>query len=191
MRVVVIAPHPDDLEIFCGGTVIKHIRGGDKVIEILATDGQRGSFLNFLRGWKPSQELARRRRAEAERSASFLGVELRALGLMDRELTPKTVPLLQKALRKESPDLIYAPDPEFTLYSHPDHLTAGRAASPFRPVRFYHTAKPNLRVDIGEVLKEKKEAIKIHRSQWSVWRLTFPLRGQRISNPFEDFRELR
>jgi len=184
----VIAPHPDDLEIFCGGTVIKHVRGGDRVIEILATDGQKGSLLSFLRGWKPSQQLARRRREEAERSASFLGVELRALGLMDRELT---VPPLQEALKRESPDLIYAPDPEFTFYSHPDHLTAGRAAAPFRPIRFYHTTRPNLRVDIREVLKEKKRAIKLHRSQWSVWGLTFPLRGRRISTPFEEFRELR
>jgi LmbE family N-acetylglucosaminyl deacetylase len=189
MRVVVIAPHPDDLELFCGGTVIKHIRGGDKVIEILATDGQRGSFLNFLRGWKPSQKLAQRRRAEAEQSASFLGVELRALGLMDRELTPKTVPLLQKAVRRESPDLIYAPDPEFTSYSHPDHLTAGRAAAAFRPIRFYHTSRPNLRVEIGEVLKEKKKAVRLHRSQWWVRPILW-LRGFRIFSPFEEFREL-
>jgi LmbE family N-acetylglucosaminyl deacetylase len=190
MKVVVISPHPDDLELFCGGTVMKHVRKGDEVVEILVTDGQRGSLLSFLTGG-PSQSLGKKRREEARRAASFLGIKLKTLGLVDRGLDENLGPLLLKALREESPSLVYAPDPEFASYHHPDHLAVGRSVSSFRPVRFYHTTKPNLRVDIREVLDKKIKAVKIHRSQWWVWGLLFPLRGRRISLPFEEFREIK
>jgi len=189
MKVVVLSPHPDDLELFCGGAVVKHVRNGDEVIEILVTNGQRGSPLRFLTG-QPSQRLGERRRKEAERSADFLGVKLKALGLVDRQLKGFE-DFIAKTVKEESPSLLYAPDPEFTSYLHPDHLAVGRSVKSFRPIRFYHTSRPNLRIDIREVLEQKRKAVKIHRSQWWVWGLVFPLTGRKIFLPFEEFRELR
>ena len=42
-RVMVIAAHPDDAEIQCGGTVAKLVRAGAHVSYLLCTSGNRGT----------------------------------------------------------------------------------------------------------------------------------------------------
>jgi len=37
MRILVIAPHPDDETLGCGGTLLKHIAGGDSVAWAIVT----------------------------------------------------------------------------------------------------------------------------------------------------------
>ena len=37
MRVLVIAPHPDDETLGCGGTLLKHVAGGDSVSWVIVT----------------------------------------------------------------------------------------------------------------------------------------------------------
>src|SRR5438046_9841267 len=76
LDVVAVAPHPDDLEILCGGTLAKLVRQGYRVGMFDLTSGEptpRGTV-----------EL-RQREAEAARQA--LGVPLRVnVGLPNREL---------------------------------------------------------------------------------------------------------
>lgn len=187
---MVVAPHPDDLEIFCGGTVAEHIKKGDEVVELLVTDGQLGSLKNMLLGMLPGRlkgpdwGLGKRRREEAVRSAAFLKIQLKALGLVDRGVKCEHAELIQEAVRAERPELVYAPDPEFASYRHPDHLEVGRAVSGFRPVRFYHTSKPNLRFRVDKKIKVR--AVRFHRSQWWVWGIFF----RRRIGDWEEFREI-
>ncbi len=196
MKVVVLSPHPDDLELFVGGTVLKHLARGDEVVEILVTDGQKGCPENFavsLSGGKPLKDVGKRRRAEAESAARFLNIEIRPLGLMDGELKRDDGQPIVRSVRRESPDLIYAPEPETPYYLHPDHLFVGKLSLSFRPVRLYHSLRPNLRVDIRAFRKEKMRAIMFHRSQWYVWSFLLPLatKGRwRIFSSFESFREV-
>ena len=42
MKILIFAPHPDDAEIGCGGTIAKHIAKGDQVKIIYITSGERG-----------------------------------------------------------------------------------------------------------------------------------------------------
>src|SRR5215813_13702508 len=76
LDVLAVAPHPDDLEIICGGTLAKLVAQGYRVGMIDLTTGEptpRGSL-----------EI-RAREAEAARAA--LGVPVRVnLGLPNREL---------------------------------------------------------------------------------------------------------
>jgi bacillithiol biosynthesis deacetylase BshB1 len=76
LDVVAVAPHPDDLEITCGGTLAKLVKQGYKVGMIDLTSGEptpRGSDET--------------RRAEAEAARQALGVPLRLnLGLTNRVL---------------------------------------------------------------------------------------------------------
>ncbi len=76
LDVLAVAPHPDDLEITCGGTIAKLIRQGRRVGMLDITTGEptpRGSFET------------RKREAEAARLA--LGGPLRInLELPNREL---------------------------------------------------------------------------------------------------------
>ena len=42
MNVLAIGAHPDDLEIGCAGTLIRHVQEGDEVFMAIATDGSMG-----------------------------------------------------------------------------------------------------------------------------------------------------
>ena len=42
-RVLVVTPHPDDAEIWCGGTVSKWISSGAEVHYLLCTNGDKGT----------------------------------------------------------------------------------------------------------------------------------------------------
>jgi LmbE family N-acetylglucosaminyl deacetylase len=39
MRVLVIAPHPDDETLGCGGTLLKHVAAGDSVGPLISSRG--------------------------------------------------------------------------------------------------------------------------------------------------------
>ena len=43
-RILVIAPHPDDEILGCGGTMIKHIEAGDEVYVCIVTKGPEPMF---------------------------------------------------------------------------------------------------------------------------------------------------
>ena len=42
-HVLVVTPHPDDAEIWCGGTVAKWVASGADVHYLLCTDGDKGT----------------------------------------------------------------------------------------------------------------------------------------------------
>src|SRR5262245_2441565 len=70
-RVLVLAPHPDDEVIGCGGTLYKHTRAGHAVTVVYMTDGRKGDPLLY-EGQLPapeaairSQQLVVRRQQEA------------------------------------------------------------------------------------------------------------------------------
>ena len=117
--ILVVSPHPDDLEIGMGGTVAKLIDGGAKVISLIATDG---SGSTTLKGHS-ADEMAEKRLEEAREAVSVLGVQT---------LIPLTIPDVKNDINKEhfkndfketvlrfKPDEIYIPHPE--IDKHPTH----------------------------------------------------------------------
>jgi LmbE family N-acetylglucosaminyl deacetylase len=104
LDVIAIGPHPDDLEITCGGTLARLVKQGYKVGMIDLTTGEptpRGS------------EETRAREAEAARK--ILGVQVRVnLGLPNRELMdgPPARYALATELRRYRPSIIYPFDAE-------------------------------------------------------------------------------
>ena len=67
-RVLVIAPHPDDDVIGCGGTIRLHRRLGHSVFILYLSDGERG-----IKNMNPIKT-AELRRVEAVRSSGHLDV---------------------------------------------------------------------------------------------------------------------
>lgn len=166
-RLLVLAPHPDDEVIGCGGLVALHLREGRAVRVVVATDGaQAGS--------------AEIRMEESRRALDVLGsgTELTFLGLPDRGLDDAIAPRLREELLAFRPDLILVPSP---IEIHPDHFALARvlcelvqrdetllADLAVARVAFYEVGqplRPNAIVDISDVADAKYAAIAEHKSQ--------------------------
>ncbi len=167
-RLLVLAPHPDDEVIGCGGLLALHLREKREVRVVIATDGGRG-------GDAPTRE------EESRRGLAKLGenVPVEFLGFPDRHLAE--IPQLKDLLLTYRPDLILVPAP---IEVHPDHLALARivcelvqrdetlwADLAVARVAFYEVGqpvRPNAIVDITDVAEAKYAAIAEHHSQLAV-----------------------
>jgi N-acetylglucosamine malate deacetylase 1 len=180
--VLAIGAHPDDLEIFCGGTLAKYAKQGVKVSMAVSTNGSAGHLLI------PPKELAEIRHQEAEKAAKVIGADFYWLGFMDAFLF-EDIDSRQRfieVIRKAKPDVIITHDPQDY---HPDHRAVSRlmfdasfesglknltTESPFHPgvqplVYMDKTSgagfEPTEFVDITDTFKIKREMLACHESQ--------------------------
>jgi LmbE family N-acetylglucosaminyl deacetylase len=174
--VLFFAPHPDDLEVYAGGTIAKHVLKGDRVIEAIMTGGEKGTPNPFMMG----EAIAEIRTQEARKGAEILGVEkVLFLGFIDMEVSinERTIEKVKEVIKETKPSLIYAPEAYYSYKYHTDHTNTGRAVeraledSEAR-VFLYHSLKPNLMVDIQDVYENKADALSQHKSQLFIlfWR---------------------
>ncbi len=178
VSILAIAAHRDDVELTCGGTLIKAARKGQRTAIIDLTQGEMGT-----RG------SAALRAEEAARAAGILGVSAReTLALPDAgiENTPATREALARLIRRYRPRVVIAPATEGR---HPDHraaaslvrdacFVAGLAkvapeVPKHRPLKILHSltyrqdfARPTFVVDISEEFEQKLEAVQCYASQF-------------------------
>jgi bacillithiol biosynthesis deacetylase BshB1 len=178
LDVLAIAAHRDDVELTCGGTLVKHARRG-----------KRTGILDLTQGEMGTRGSADVRAAEAETAAKVLGVALRRnLELPDAGIvnTPETRKRLALVLRDLRPRVVIAPAPRGR---HPDHRVAAQlirdaaflaglkkldpATAAHRPHKVIHAiayredhVKPTFVVDITDEFDTKLEAIRCYASQF-------------------------
>lgn len=167
-RVLVVAPHPDDEVLGCGGALAHHAARGDAVRVVFLTDGG-----GELEGDARTREVERRA-AEARAAAAALGgVEVEFLGLADRRVGAcyDLVERLRDALEGFAPGLVYAPSP---WENHADHRAASQAVSaalvrgPERRVLFYGVNTPvpsGVLIDTTRTAERKYAALACYASQ--------------------------
>lgn len=172
MNVLVIAPHPDDEVIGCGGAVCLHVKKGDDVSAVFLTSGELGlKRLSRERAWKI-------RETEAHKAAKVLGLKelffLRQPDWMLGDHISEVDVALRPVLEKQKPKLIYLPHPQDR---HPDHQAALPALK--LALKRCRISKPELRgyevwtplaahshvQDISAVMPRKLRALRAHRSQ--------------------------
>lgn len=184
MNVLVIAPHPDDEAIGCGGSICLHAARGDRVTAVFLTSGELG--LKHL----PCAEARRVREQEAEAAAEILGLaDLAFLRLPDWYVGDRVVEAaasLAPVLAREAPGRVYVPHKGEW---HPDHrasLPVARAALqasglPPPTLVTYEVWTPLAEYDDGEdissVLTRKLAAVRCHRSQVAQLRYDRAVRG--------------
>jgi bacillithiol biosynthesis deacetylase BshB1 len=177
LDLLAIAAHPDDVELTCGGTMLKMVRRGYRV-----------GILDLTRGEMGTRGSAAVRRREAAAAARVLGVEVREnLGLPDArlEVTERSKLAVARRIRALRPRTVILP---YWEGRHPDHYNASRiayegcfaaglkrlriAGQPFRPFKIiYATAydpavRPSFIVDISEEYDERQRAILCYGSQF-------------------------
>ena len=175
MNVLVLAPHPDDEAIGCGGTIARHTSRGDRVSVVFLTSGELG--LKHL----PQEKAWEIREAEARAAAEVLGVAAtRFLRLPDwcsGDEPERLQAAIASLLREEDPQVIYVPHGED---EHPDHEAAfkslvhlcGNDVTRPRKIKTYEVWTPLPRhvyvQDISSVMPQKLRAIRCYRSQLAI-----------------------
>ena len=174
--ILAITAHPDDVEMGCGGTVIKLVNMGYSVGIVDLTRGEIGT--------RGSSEI---RAKEAENAASILGVSFRNildLGdgiLMNNEPNRNVV---VESIRKSRPKLVFT---SHWFDDHPDHVQCSQLVKDavflagvqnYLPEVSYHRTQglvyimgrgefqPTFLVDISDEFDRKMDAIKAFESQF-------------------------
>lgn len=176
--VLAFGPHPDDVEIACGGSLLLMKRAGMTVAVVDCTRGEMGS-----RGTAADRD------AEAIAAGEALGIDARGnLGLRDtgvRDDDPST-DLVVAAMRAVRPRVVFAPHERDV---HPDHTNTAKLVSrahflaglrnyqpqlgaPHRAATLLRypgnqLVEPTVVVDITSVADQKLEVVKCYRSQLS------------------------
>lgn len=184
-RILVLAPHPDDEAIGCGGTILRHLKSGDAVRVVFLTSGEKGGH------GRTEKETIRVREAEARKAARLLRVKSVEFwrepdGALNA--TAAVVKRLRDTLEQWKPDTLYVThDREM----HPDHQAAVRlvrramkalGAKSKRPdVLMYEIWTPLQQldeiVDISPFLQKKLAAVRAYRSQCAVVGFVEAVRG--------------
>lgn len=190
-NVLVISPHPDDMEIGMGGTASKLIESGIDVISLVVTDGRRSTSVYGL----SEDEVARLRESEVREAVAILGVEyLILLGLGDvssGENSERFQTELTGVLKRFRPEEVYMPHPE--IDKHPTHRAVASIALeaikampsgelPVRPaVWCYEVWTPfqsyDRIEDVSLQMHVKTAAINAHKSQTDYKDYTDGMRG--------------
>jgi bacillithiol biosynthesis deacetylase BshB1 len=177
LDLLAIAAHPDDVELTCGGTLIKMVQKGRRVGILDLTEGEMGT--------RGSKEIRRR---EAAAAARVLGVAHREnLGLPDAhlELRMDYKLALARVVRRLQPRTVILP---YWEGRHPDHYTGAKIGyegcflaglkqldmegEPFRPFKILYataydrTVRPTFVVDITREFKDRSRAILCYGSQF-------------------------
>lgn len=179
--ILAIGVHPDDVELSCAGTILKHIAQGKTVGILDLTIGELGS--------RGSGAL---RLIEADNAGKVLGVKFREnIGLADGFFENNKESQLEiiKIIRKYQPEVVLA---NAIKDRHPDHGRASKLISDacfysglikietelegvkqdkWRPKAVYHYIqdrflKPDFVVDVTPFVDQKIEAIKCFSSQF-------------------------
>ncbi len=172
MNILVLAPHPDDECIGCGGALCRHADRGDRVVAVFLTSGELG--LERV----PREQAWAIRETEARQAAKVLGLAetffLRCPDWMLGDNLRAANKALCPIVKQEKLSLIYAPHPH---EQHPDHRAAARllrsvlrVVRPKAPIiRGYEVWTPLTQYDhvenITDVMPRKIRALRAHRSQ--------------------------
>jgi len=177
LDILVMAAHPDDAELSCAGTILKHIAAGKKV-----------GIVDFTRGELGTRGTSEIRLQESADATKILGLQAREnLGIRDGFFRndEETQLKLIEVIRKYQPDIVLANALEDR---HPDHGKGAQLAidacflsglrqiktgdlPAWRPTQVYHYIQdrylePDFVVDISSQWDQKEAAIRAFKSQF-------------------------
>jgi len=176
LDLLAIAAHPDDVELTCGGTLLK-----------MAQRGYKTGILDLTAGEMGTRGTPETRAREAARAAQILKVSYRGtLGVPDSDVQPSRQHKLAvaKKIRELRPHTVILP---YWEARHPDHYHASTlgyegcflaglkalpiAGEPFRPFKILYCTSfegmpPTFVVDITKEYPTRRRAILAYASQF-------------------------
>jgi len=188
-RIVVLAPHPDDETLGCGGTIRLLLKSKKSVKVVFLTSGDKADPDHKLSKADHQDShvtgYALLREKEALKALKDLGVtDYEFMRFPDRAIHENYKEVLEKLLRITDvfmPDVIYSPS---MIELNPDHRAAAALSLDIQKRRmddslntgnqvplkvvFYEITvplRPNMLIDVTPVYRIKKRAMKRYRSQ--------------------------
>jgi len=178
MKILIIAPHPDDEVLGCGGTIAKHSKSGDEVYLIIATKA-------YAPDW--TEEFIKNREKEIKESNRVLGIK-KTYFLDYPTAKLDTIPQkelnesIAKIVNKIKPDIVYIP---FKGDLNKDHRLLFEASLvALRPINHrvkrilsyeilsetewgqeIEVFKPSVHINISDTFHKKIEAIQVYASE--------------------------
>jgi N-acetylglucosamine malate deacetylase 1 len=176
LDLLAIAAHPDDVELTCGGTLLK-----------MAQRGYKTGILDLTAGEMGTRGTPETRAKEAAKAAKLLGVKWRdTLGVPDSDVQPARQHKLRLAsvIRALQPKTVILP---YWEARHPDHYNASTLGyegcflaglkqlplegEPHRPFKIlystaYASVRPTFVVDITPHYEQRRRAILAFGSQF-------------------------
>lgn len=175
LDILAISPHPDDVELCCGGLIAK-----------MSDKGYRVGIIDLTKGELGTEGTAETRMQEAAKAAEILGVQIREnMDFGDCRLSAgyDEAKKLAGTIKQYKPSVLIAP---YGDQHHPDHgvsrkladkavffaklakMQTGQEAHRVRMITYYmlhESFKPAFVVDVTESYGKKLEAIKAYKSQ--------------------------
>jgi LmbE family N-acetylglucosaminyl deacetylase len=178
MKILVIAPHPDDEVLGCGGTIAKFTNQGDETHLCIVTKAYKPDW---------SEEFLRERQEEIKKANRILGIK-KTYQLNLPSVKLDTIPQKQlnasilKVINEVKPDVLYIPHKGDLNRDHrlvfEAALVATRPLYPeLKKILSYETLSvtdwgelinpfiPNVYVDISETFEKKIESMKAYASE--------------------------
>lgn len=174
--VMAFGAHPDDIEIGCGGTLIKLSQRGRSIV-----------LVDMVRGEMATRGTIETRRAESNAATAILGAVAREnleLGDGNIHSSPDARYRVAQVVRRFRPKLVMLP---YYEDRHPDHYHASQLAyegifaaglvrlstgqEPYRPARLlyymgWYEFEPTFVVDISAQYEQKMQAIYAYTTQF-------------------------
>ncbi len=180
MNILVIAPHPDDEILGCGGTIIKYAKQGHDISLCIMTKGEESYY---------GKEMLAEKKQEVLTVAEFLKIKKVffcdfTAAKLDTYPQNTINQRLREIIQEVQPEIIFLPHQG---YLHRDHqITFQCALVASKPIinsyikniisyeavseteqssPYQHQFYPNLYIDISEELEQKKQALSLYKSE--------------------------
>jgi len=181
-KILIIAPHPDDETIGCGGTLLKHIKQGDKVYWLIITS------MHIDDGWN-IHDIKNREHEIKKVAKEFLFSEVIELNYPTTKLD--SIPMsdivfsISNIMKKIQPSTVYLPNPTDIHTDHQIVFKAGYSCTksfryPYvKKILIYETLSetdfasnvsdrpfsPNIFINIDNYVDKKTDIMKIYNNQ--------------------------
>lgn len=194
-NIIIVAPHPDDETLGCGGTLLKHKNRGDKIHWLIITGMTEDTGFDAERVRERNRDIKKVSKMYDFDTVTTLNLPTTKLDTLPIQ---SLIEMIGKVIRDIKPEVLYVP---FSADIHTDHQIVFQAiAACCKWFRFesinrvlaYETLSetdfiinpasksfaPNVYVDISEFLNKKLEIMRIYQSESGTF--PFPRSGKAI-----------
>lgn len=174
MKIMAVGAHLDDIELACGGTLAKAIEAGHHVKVVIMS---QSGYTNYDGKVMRKNDDAVLEGTNALNALGITDIDILDFPTKDIPYESKTIDALDLRIAKFDPDVIFCHHPFDTHQAHvgvsKSTISAARRKNTvfmYEPIapsgRSYIPFKPQMYVDISNVMEKKIKSLKLHTTEY-------------------------